>query len=70
MTELPPIYSRMTRENLIISGNVVISGVVHRVADKYVVCDSALNNRAWNVTDAVDVCRKCFNLPIQLSLFE
>ena len=70
MTELPPIYSRMTLENLIISGNVVISGVVHRVSDKYVVCDSALNNRAWNTTEPTDVCRKCFNLLVQLSLFE
>jgi len=65
----PELYTRKTPENLIISGNVVIGGVVHRIASMYVVCDSSLNNRAWNVTEAIGVCPECFNVPKQLSLF-
>jgi len=67
--EHPPIYSKMTAERLIISGNVVILGVIHRVKASYVACDASLNCRAWNVTEAVTVCPLCFNVPTQLSLF-
>jgi len=67
--ELPRIYSNMTDQRLIISGNVVILGVIHRVKASYVACDPSLNCRAWNVTEAVTVCPLCFNVPTQLSLF-
>lgn len=67
--EFPEIRTKRTARNLIISGNVVIDRVIHRVADKYVVCNASLNSRAWNVTEAASVCKVCFNVPTQLSLF-
>jgi len=65
----PELYTRKTPENLIISGNVVIECIIHRIKNKYVVCNHSLNHRAWNVTEAIGVCPECFNVPKQLSLF-
>ncbi|MDC7224220.1 MAG: hypothetical protein PQJ60_10800 [Spirochaetales bacterium] len=42
------------------SGSVVIDGILHRVKDRFVVCDPMLNRRAWNITEREDVCPKCF----------
>jgi len=52
------------------SGNVVIDSVIHRVAARFVVCNPALNHRAWSVTEPVSACPICFPVTFgQLSLF-
>ena len=43
-----------------ISGPVVIDGVLHRMEERFVKCDSSLNRRPINVSLAEAVCPVCF----------
>lgn len=52
-------------KNRILSGSVIIEGVEHLVQDYFIKCNAGLNARAWNVTERVKSCPKCFNKPIK-----
>lgn len=66
---IPNLHVTMDSNRCILSGNVVIGGIVHRVSAKFVVCDPRLNHRAWSVTEPLSACTKCFPPNTQLSLF-
>ena len=58
--------------NLIIDAETTIDYVRHKVVDRWVKCDKALNRRPWGVTPAHKKCSVCFQLeekPKQLTLF-
>lgn len=57
------------KNNVIISDDVVINNTLHKVRGYYVVCNSELNQRAWNTTEQQGICHKCFPDRIQLALF-
>jgi hypothetical protein len=42
------------------SGPVVIEGVLHRIENRFVVCDGSLNNRAWDLTMFSSACPVCY----------
>jgi len=59
------------------SGPVVIDGVLHRVENRFVVCEPTLNRKAWNVTmfeKACPICypnaKECASKPMQGELFD
>lgn len=60
MTPAGMIYEEHDGLRVATSGPVVINGVLHRVEARYVVCEPTLNRRAWNVTQCVSVCPKCY----------
>jgi hypothetical protein len=57
------VYTMENGARVATTGPVVIEGIRHRVRECYVACDSGLNNRAWNVTEELEICRECY--PVQ-----
>lgn len=53
--------------NVCQDGEVIIQNVRHRVANRFVYCNSSLNSSAWNTTEELSLCPKCYPVPIQLS---
>lgn len=48
--------------NVMVEGIAVIEGVIHRVSNRFVVCNPALNRMAWGITEPRRVCYRCFPL--------
>jgi hypothetical protein len=46
--------------NVIVSGTTTIDGVRHKIENKYILCNSSLNGRAWGVTPEQSKCIECF----------
>ncbi len=55
--------------NICHEGPVIIEGVQHYVVNGYVKCSPQLNQKAWGVTKKESTCGKCYNIPVQLQLF-
>ena len=51
-------------DGLLIEGVVVIDETFHRVSEKFVVCNEALNRSAWGTTEPRRVCFRCFPLEV------
>lgn len=49
-------------DRVLVDGIVVIDGTLHRVAARFVACNSALNRSAWGITEPRRVCYRCFPL--------
>lgn len=66
-------YETRDGRKVIKSGWVVIEGVNHYVNNFYVVCNNALNQKAWNITEKEKDCQECLKKtefkPVQLQLF-
>ena len=55
-----PVYLVNEGRSVWFSGPVVIDGVFHRVAEKFVSCNPSLNGHAWNTTEPKRICFHCF----------
>ena len=42
-----------------VEGSVIIDSVQHYVMNKFVSCDSSLNQRSWNTTIKKSICPIC-----------
>lgn len=57
---LKMIYENKNGYNVCKEGSVIIKGVEHYVINGFVLCDSSLNNFAWNTTEKNICLRKVF----------
>jgi hypothetical protein len=54
-------YTVTDENRVILSGNIIIEGITHKVENKYVKCNVSLNSKSWNTTESQSICENCFN---------